>query len=160
MYREIKRTEKRLSDGDTLEILKAGDYGVLSTVGEDGTPYGVPLNYVFDQKKILFHCAPSGHKLDNITHCPQVSFCVVAQAEIVPEKFTTRFQSVIAFGTARVLEGAEKKEGLLAIVRRLSPDHVPAGETYIKNAWQKTTVVAIDVAHMTGKAAPAPRVDD
>ena len=156
MFRELKRAKKGLSHEDSLEILRAGEHGVLSTVSEDGTPYGVPLNYVLHDGRIIFHCAPSGHKLDNIAHCPQVSFCVVTQAEVVPEKFTTRFQSVVAFGTARILEGDEKKEGLLALVRRLCPDHIPAGETYISNAWDKTTVVAVDIAHLTGKAAPTP----
>ncbi|VVS94167.1 pyridoxamine 5'-phosphate oxidase family protein [Desulfoluna spongiiphila] len=156
MFREMKRGKKRLSDEGTQAILEAGDYGILSTVGEDGTPYGIPLNYVFHDGRIIFHCAPSGYKLDNIAHCSRVSFCVVAQADIVPEKFTTRFQSVVAFGTARILEGDEKKEGLLALVRRLCPDHIPAGETYINNAWDKTTVVAVDIAHLSGKAAPGP----
>lgn len=152
----MKRAKKGLSHEAALDILKAGEYGTLSTVGEDGTPYGVPLNYVLHDGRIVFHCAPSGHKLDNIAHCSRVSFCVVTQAEVVPEKFTTRFQSVVAFGTARILEGDEKKEGLLALVRRLSPDHVSSGEAYISNACDKTTVVAVDIAHLTGKAAPGP----
>jgi len=156
MFKEIQRAEKKLSKGESQAILNAGEYGVLSTMGEDGYPYGIPLNYVFHDDKIIFHCAGAGHKLKNIVFQRKVSFCVVTQAELVPEMFSTRFKSVIVFGSARVLEGIEKKEGLVAIVHRLSPDHVPAGEKYIQNAWEKTTVVAIDVEHMSGKTAPAP----
>ncbi|WP_300672817.1 pyridoxamine 5'-phosphate oxidase family protein [Desulfoluna sp.] len=156
MFRKVKRAEKELSQEKTLAILSSEEHGVLSTIGEDGYPYGIPLNYIFHGGKIIFHCATKGHKLENIAFHKKVSFCVVKQADLVPEKFSTRFQSVIAFGNARILEGDEKKEGLRAIVQRLSPDHIPAGETYIKNAWEKTTVVAVDVEHMTGKAAPAP----
>jgi nitroimidazol reductase NimA-like FMN-containing flavoprotein (pyridoxamine 5'-phosphate oxidase superfamily) len=156
MFREMKRAEKQLSEGEALAILKSGEYGILSTMGEDGYPYGIPVNYVFHDGKIIFHCANSGHKLDNIAHCKKVSFCVITKAELVPEKFSTRFQSTIAFGRTRMLEGTDKKEGLLALVHRFSSAHVPAGEKYIKNAWEKTTVVAIDVEHVAGKAAPAP----
>ncbi len=156
MFREIKRTEKKLSDGETLALLKSEEHGVLSTMGEDGYPYGIPLNYVFHDGKIIVHCAMAGHKLENITAHEKVSFCVVTQADLMPKKFSTRFKSVIVFGRARFLDGIEKKEGLLALVKRLSPAHLSAGETYIENAWKKTTVVAIDVEHITGKGAPSP----
>ena len=157
MFREIKNTKKQIAHEEALALLKDGEHGVLSTMGEDGYPYGIPLNHVFHDGKIIFHCADQGHKLENIAFNPKVSFCVVAQADIVPEKYTTRFKSVIAFGTARLLEGDEKTAGLMALVKRFAPDNLANVEAYIKKRVNKTTVVAMDVAHLSGKMAPGPK---
>lgn len=157
MFREMKRAEKQATEQEARGILEAGEYGVLSTVGEDGYPYGIPLNYVFCNGKIIFHCALDGHKLENIAHNEKVSFCVIGHAEVIPEKFSTHFKSAIAFGRARELDGAEKEAGLRALVEKFSPEHLSAGKKYIQNAHGKTKVVAIDVEHLTAKVAPAPK---
>ena len=78
--------------------------GVLSVYGEDGYPYGVPLSYVYADGKLYFHSAKDGHKIDAVRNNNKVSFTVIAQDNIVAEEYTTYFQSVIAFGTARILE--------------------------------------------------------
>ena len=62
--------------------------GVLSLLGEDGYPYGVPLSYVYRNGKLLFHCATKGHKLDALRREEKCSFCVIGQDEIVPERYT------------------------------------------------------------------------
>ena len=68
MFREMRRKRQELEERDCIEILKKGQTGVLAVAGSDGYPYAVPLNYVYDEreKKIFFHSARSGHKLDAI----------------------------------------------------------------------------------------------
>lgn len=151
MFKEMRRKEKQLSAKETIEIVKSGEHGVLATIGADGYPYAVPLNYAYHEGKIYFHCATSGHKLVNIENEANVSFCIVDGTEIIPEKFTTRFRSVVVFGKAAEVHSEEKKEGLVAIARRFSPEYMDAGDKYIKNAWDKTKVVKIEIEHMTGK---------
>ena len=68
MFSEIRRKEKKLSDEETIEILKTGEEGVLATTGKDNYPYAVPLNYAYHNNSIYFHCATSGHKIDNINY--------------------------------------------------------------------------------------------
>ncbi len=85
MFRELKRKEKKLSKEQSETILAAEEQGVLATIGQDGYPYAVPLNYVYFQGAVYFHCAMSGHKLDNISFNPKVSFCVYTGAEILAE---------------------------------------------------------------------------
>ncbi len=151
MFKEMKFKNRLLSYEKTLEIIKRGEYGVLSTTGADNYPYAVPLNYAYHNGKIYFHCTTLGHKIDNIRHNPNVSFCIVDGCEIVPKKFDTKFQSTILFGKAKEVTGEEKEEGLLAIIRRFSPEHMEAGKKYIKNASHKTTVIAIEIENATGK---------
>ena len=63
----MRRSERELSFEQAVEIMNSGSWGVLSTVGADGYPYGVPVNYAYDDGKIYFHCAKnSGHKQENL----------------------------------------------------------------------------------------------
>ena len=75
-WRQIRRKDRVLDRNGAEDILKKGTYGVLSTFGQDGYPYGVPVNYFYKDGHIYFHCAVEGHKMDNLANCPQVSFTV------------------------------------------------------------------------------------
>ncbi|GAB6146581.1 pyridoxamine 5'-phosphate oxidase family protein [Desulfocicer niacini] len=152
MLRELRRKEKQMSEGETLELLKNGTEGVLATLGADGYPYAVPLNYACHDGDIYFHCAKTGHKIDNLTHHEKVSFCVVTDAEIIPEKFSTRFKSVIVFGTASEVFEDEKAAGLLALVKRYSSEYLGEGKKYIASDMHKTRVFKIKIEKLTGKA--------
>ena len=58
-------------------LMKNAKRGVLSLIGEDGYPYGLPINqwYCEEDGKIYFHGAKEGHKIDAIKACDKVSFC-------------------------------------------------------------------------------------
>jgi len=149
----MRRKDKALTEAQIIDILTAGEEGVLATIGEDGYPYAVPLNYVFHNGSIYFHCAMSGHKIENMEYNPNVSFCVVSDTKILAEEFSTRFKSVVVFGRAEESRGEEKILGLTELIKRLAKDHVPAGEKYIKQAQDKPRVFKINVEHMSGKTA-------
>ena len=124
MFREMRRKKQQLSERDSKDVLLRRTFGVLAVTGDEGYPYAVPLSYVFDEKanKIYFHCAKSGHKLDALRQEEKVSFCVVDQDEIVPERFTTHYRSVIVFGKIRVIEeGEEWLEAIKKLMARYSP---------------------------------------
>lgn len=83
---EIRRKDRAVDENDALEILKSGSFGVLSTIGADGYPYGVPVNYAYDDGKIYFHCAKNvGHKQDNLRFSGKVSFTVVTKSDVISE---------------------------------------------------------------------------
>ena len=113
MFREMRRNKQALTAEEIAEILKRNTSGVLAVNGDGGYPYAVPLSYVYLDSKLYFHCAGTGHKLDSILRDDKVSFCVIDQDQVVGEEYTTYFRSVIAFGRARVLEGAEKLRPLV-----------------------------------------------
>lgn len=66
--KEVRRRDREIAPQESINILDTAEYGILSTVGNDGQPYGVPLSYVLKGDSIYFHCAISGHKLENIEH--------------------------------------------------------------------------------------------
>jgi len=141
-----------MTEDKAAELLAAGEYGVLSTVGADSQPYGVPLNYVFHAGAIYFHCALEGHKLENIKVNSRVSFCVVGRTRVLREKFSTAYESVIAFGSAAEVTGEEQKDALLWLVEKYSSDFIPEGRKYIERSHGDTRVVKIIVDQVIGKA--------
>ena len=124
MFREMRRKKQQLTQEETMVILREGTSGVLSLTGDEGYPYGVPLSYVYDGDKLYFHCAKEGHKIDAIRKNPKASFCVIAQDEIVPEKYTTCYRSVIAFGSVRILENeGEKRRAIEELALKYAPEY-------------------------------------
>lgn len=152
MFEKMRRSERKLTEDETKDILATGEYGVISTVGEDGYPYGVPVNYVYTNGKIYFHCAiGAGHKLDNIKNCDKVCFTVVGKTELLPEQFSTKYESVIAFGTAKEVV-TEKQQVLEKLIEKYAPEYIEPGAQYISSAIDKTGIIEIEIENITGKA--------
>lgn len=150
--RKMRRQDRAVSNEEAVELLKRCQYGILSTVDADGQPYGVPLSYVYHNNSIYFHCAPVGHKLDNIRGNGQVSFCVVGDVETVPEKLTSKYESVILFGRASEVNGEEKEAAFLAMVEKYADRFLDEGKDCIKHTNDKAKVIKISIEHMSGKA--------
>lgn len=151
MFRAMRRNDKALTNEEMLEILKTAEYGILSTVGDDGYPYGVPVNFVYHDSKIYFHAASTGHKLDNIAFNQKVSFCIVKDVELIPDDFNTKYKSVIAFGTVKEVPENEKNDIYIIILEKFSKDFMESGLEYMKKAGADARVFQIEVEHMTAK---------
>jgi nitroimidazol reductase NimA-like FMN-containing flavoprotein (pyridoxamine 5'-phosphate oxidase superfamily) len=152
MFKEMRRKDRNLETIEVAEILKKCNYGVLSTVGENGYAYGVPISYVYINDSIYVHSALEGNKLDNIKFNNNVSFCCIGDTMLLPDKFGTKYESVIAFGKAVEVSDTEKNEALLAFLDKYSSQYIEKGKEYIKNASEKTKVIKISIKHITGKA--------
>ncbi len=151
MMREIRRKDRIMKPEKMIKVLETQAYGILSTADAGGQPYGMPLSYVYTNGAIYFHSATEGHKLENLGENSKVSFCVVGQTCVLPDKFTTNYESVIAFGEAVEAEEEEKKQILMEILFKYSPEFLEKGKLYIENAAHKTKVYKIKIDHMTGK---------
>lgn len=155
VFRPMRRFTQQLPDAAGEEILKSSTSGVLSVIGDSGYPYGVPLSYVYENGKIYFHCARSGHKLDAVKNNDKASFCVIAQDEIVPDKYTTCFRSVIAFGRVRVMEDEnEVRHAIEILARRYNPaDSTESRYSAIDRELDRLCMLEFQIEHMTGKEA-------
>ena len=155
MFREMRRKKQRLSAEACEAILAEGTSGVLAVDGDGGYPYAVPLSYVYQDGKLFFHCAKSGHKLDAVRRNPRASFCVIGQDRVVPEEYTSYFRSVIVFGTIRVLE--EERE-IRTAVRSLAVKYAPEDseenrERAIQKEYSALCMLELTAEHITGKEA-------
>ena len=143
-----------LNDEECLSILNSSTSGVLACLGDDGYPYAVPLSYAYCGGCIYFHCAPSGHKLDAIMGCDKASFTVVANDDVAPLEFTTKFRSVICFGRVSVVQDDDEKLfGLRLLGDKYAPGHTRERDKEIDSLFPRTVVLKFEVQHMSGKEA-------
>lgn len=154
MFREMRRKKQVLSFADCEAVLGRGTSGVLAVSGDDGYPYAVPLSYVYQDSKIYFHSAKSGHKLDAIDSNCKVSFCVIDKDSVVPEEYTTYFRSVILFGKARVLtDPSEKRHAIEILAAKYSPQYEEGRRKEISSGFDNLCMVEITAQHISGKEA-------
>lgn len=154
MFREMRRSAQYLSEAECEEILKNGTDGVLSVSGDDGYPYGVPLNYLWYNGKIYFHCAKKGHKIDAIMSDDKVSFCVVDKHRVLPEIYATEFTSVIVFGRARILtDAAEMHELVQILALKFCPGDEKGVLAETNREMPALAMIEITPEHITGKMA-------
>ena len=153
MFREMLRSKQQLTQEECIEILKHELRGVLSVLGDDGYPYGMPLNHYYCEEdgKLYFHGGKLGHKIDALRQCSKASFCVYDQGVRQEGEWFLRIRSVIVFGT---VEFITDQEIIADISRRLSCKFTQDEqymEDEIRHFGPGTLLLALTVEHMTGK---------
>ena len=157
----MSKREQILSDSDTRAVLATGEIGVLATVDASGQPYGVPLNYYYDETEnaLFAHCLIRGKKLDNLRENPRVSFTVIGEYVLEPERFTSRFRSAIVTGLATIIEEPDEKVlRLTHLNQRLAPQEAARYTEVIQRSLKSAAIIRIEIVAATGKVNPAPKV--
>ena len=153
MFREMLRKKQQLTQEACIEILKKEPRGVLAVLGDDGYPYGMPMNHYYCEEdgKIYFHSGKNGHRIDAVKHCDKASFCVYDGGFRREGEWALNISSVIVFGRIELIEDQEK---IYKIARLLSYKFTN-DEEYIEREIQKsgpgTMMFALVPEHMTGK---------
>lgn len=152
MFREMRRKRQQMSDERCVEILNRASSGVLALTGDEGYPYAVPLSFVYCDSKLYFHSAKCGHKIDAIANNSKASFCVIDCDNIIPEKFTTAYRSVIAFGKVRILNSdEEKREAIAKLSDKYSPNQAVEREQEIDKEFDRFCMLEMKIENITGK---------
>lgn len=156
MPHPLRRSDRGISRKDARAILEEAPFVVISTVDEEGNPYGVPLSFVLRDDALYIHCArDGGRKLNCFRHDARAS--ATAALDIVPfcenANFTTKYRSAMAFGRMReVREPAEFKRALADLCLK----YVPAARSEIGRSLTRfakdAAVWALDIEELTGKA--------
>ncbi len=152
MHHELRNKNRGMAETEARELLARGEYGILSTCGLDGQPYGIPLSYCVMNNAIYFHCAVEGRKLDNVAADNRVSFCVVGKTEVLPAQFATRYESVIISGRSAEVFAEEKQQALEGLLARYSAGFHSEGLSYIAAEWEHTRVFRVKIDAICGKA--------
>lgn len=154
MFREMRRFKQLLPQETAVEILNRNTGGTLALLGDEDYPYAVPISYVYADGKLYFHSAKSGHKIDAIKKHEKASFCVIDKDEIVPEKYTTYFRSVIAFGKVRLVEDAEEMRRVATVLAmKYSADFAEGIPAEIDSSIRNMAIIEMTIDHMTAKEA-------
>ena len=112
----------------------------------------MPLNFGYDGKRIFFHCAVEGRKVDILRRNPRVCVEFAIPGDLIKGEqacdWGSAFESVIAFGQARILDQPdEKRTALACIMQQYSND----SWTFPDDMVARTCVIAVSVEEITGK---------
>ena len=154
-FRPLRRAAQALEAEECEQILASQPTGILAVTGDGGYPYAVPVNHIYSGGRIYFHCAKEGHKIDAIRADDRVSFCVIAKDDVVPEKQTTAYISVIVFGRARIIEDDEElRRVALEIGRKFAADYPAECEKETEDYIAKSKLCCVEIVpeHISGKA--------
>lgn len=153
MFRELTRIKQKLSMEETISILKQEPRGVLSVIGDDGYPYGMPMDHWYNDADgcLYFHSGKKGHKIDSMNRCSKASYCVYDQGFRREGEWALNIRSVIVFGR---LEIVEDYDTAMAITRQLSlkyTDDIAYIDWEIRQSGKNTLVFRLVPEHITGK---------
>lgn len=152
MFRGMRRFKQQLPEEMAIEILQNADSGVLAVLDEEGYPYTVPMSYIYADGKIYFHSAPTGHKIDAIKNYDKASFCIVSDDDVVPEKFSTMYRSIVAFGKLRFIEDREEMRRITSdLAMKYSADYKEMIPKRIDEAIHRMAIIEMEIEHLTGK---------
>lgn len=153
MFREMNRIKQQLSSEECIQILKNEPRGVLSLIGDEGWPYGMPMDHWYCEEDgcLYFHSGKKGHKIDAMVRNNKASFCVYDQGYHDGDDWFLTIKSVIVFGRIEIIEDFDRA---MAITRQLSLKYTQ-DETYIDweiaESGKNTLVFRLVPEHITGK---------
>ena len=128
MFRKMRRKKQELTEKQCLDILRRAKTATLALSGDDGYPYSVPMNFVYEDGKIYFHGAKEGHKIDAIRNNPKVSMSIIDQED------DEIYQAIDTLGL------------------KYNEDEVTV-EKEIQREWKALCCIEITIEHISGKQA-------
>jgi nitroimidazol reductase NimA-like FMN-containing flavoprotein (pyridoxamine 5'-phosphate oxidase superfamily) len=159
----MRRGEKEIRDREILDellgnapVCRLGLAPCRNSAGDDrahaGYPYVVPVHFVHAEGRIYIHSARTGKKISMLGENPRV--CVEID-EFLGLKtaaracdFGTRFHSLVAFGTARIVEEAQDKRRALKL---LMDKYAGRSFDFLDREIEKVAIVEIQLEAVTGK---------
>ena len=153
MFRPMRRHKQQISREECIRILKEEPRGVLSMIGDDGYPYGIPLNhwYCEEDGKLYFHGAKTGHKIDAISRCDKVSYCVYDRGWRKEGDWALNINSVVVFGRIRLVTDMEKAREITTSLCHKFTDDEDYIQKEIQSALARVQCLELTPDHMTGK---------
>ncbi len=153
MFREIRREKNELNVEDVKQLLKTAKRGVLAINSEDGYPYGLPINYFYDEenKKIYFHSSKVGYKVELLKKSDKVSFTIFGEEIFKEESWAPYVRSVIVFGKCHPIN--DNNEALKAIYKfalKYYPNKEMVDEE-VNQDFKAVQMYEIEIEHVSGK---------
>ena len=153
MFRPIRRIKREISLDAAKQLLITERRGVLAVNGDDGYPYAIPLNYIYDEadNRIYFHGAKAGHKIDSIRACDKVCFTVYGNETVKEEAWAPFMQSAVVFGRCHLIEDRDQS---IELVKKLAMKYYPneaLADEEIEKSGNHFQMFEIEIEHMSGK---------
>ena len=153
MFRKMRRHKQQISDFECVEVLKNETRGVLSVIGDDGYPYGIPLNHYYSESdgKLYFHGAKEGHKIDAVKNCDKVCYTVFDKGYRKEGEWALNVKSVVVFGKISLVTDEEKAARICTRLCRKFTDDEAYLQHELEHSLSRVQCLEITPEHMTGK---------
>jgi nitroimidazol reductase NimA-like FMN-containing flavoprotein (pyridoxamine 5'-phosphate oxidase superfamily) len=163
---KLRVSDRAMSERDAMALLVLALVGRIGTVGADGMPYVVPLNFVYEHPphRIHLHLAKQpGHLASNLKFSSKVCFEVDEPGLLLATGKTAcetdhAYESVVCFGHAQVVTD-EGERGRIArlFARKYLDQHMP-DRSYKPDLLLLSIVdfVTVEIEVMTGKRRRPP----
>ena len=153
MFREVARKKQVLTSEQITEILKAEKRGVLSVQGDNGYPYGLPMNFWYNEENgyIYFHSGKKGHKTDAVSADNKVSFCVYDEGYRKDGEWSLNISSVIVFGRMNIVKDPEKANRIYRSMSLKYTSDIEYIDSEIRKFAKDTVCYELQPEHITGK---------
>ena len=153
MFREMRRIKQQIPNEECIEILKTEPRGVLSVLGDDGYPYGMPMNHYYNEDDgcIYFHQGKVGYRLEMLQKDHKVSFCTFDKGYRNEGEWSLNVRSVVVFGTIEIIDDPE----VIADIGEKLSRKFTQDEEYIRQEILRsgpgTYILKLTPEYMTGK---------
>ena len=154
MFRELVRKRKAIPQDVCIDVLKNETRGVLSVLGDDDYPYGMPMNHFYDEEtgKIYFHVGSQrSHRNDAIRKHDKVSYCVYDQGYKDEGDWAYNVKSIIVFGRIAVIEDKDRIIEITSKLTKKFTDDAAYLENELKTNLARTLLLEITPEHISGK---------
>lgn len=153
MFKKMRRFKQQITQEECVEVLRNAKRGVISLLGEDGYPYGLPINhwYCEEDGRLYFHGAKAGHKIEAIRKCDKASFCAYDEGYRKEGEWALNIKSVIVFGRIRLVRDEELARKICTHLVRKFTDDEEYLEKELKNALPRVQCLEMSIEYMTGK---------
>ena len=153
MFRTMNRSRQQLTEEACRDLLRTELRGVLSVNGDDGYPYGIPINFFYCEEdgRLYFHSGKTGHKIDAIHRDAKASFCVFDSGTREEGQWWLKIRSVIVFGRIELVEDREEIYRIARLLARRFTDDESYIDEEIRSSGPGTLMFALVPEYMTGK---------
>jgi nitroimidazol reductase NimA-like FMN-containing flavoprotein (pyridoxamine 5'-phosphate oxidase superfamily) len=153
MFRAIRKKKNQISFETAKKLLHSAKRGILAVNGDDGYPYAIPINYLYDEgnQKIIFHGAKAGHKVDSLKKSDKVCFTVLGNETIKDEVWAPYLQSVVVFGKCRLVDN---KDDIIRLIKKFAIKYYPSEDMVNKELTSSAMgvqIFEIAIEHISGK---------
>lgn len=147
----MRKIRKKMDKDQAMAVLHSARRAVLAMNGEDGYPYAIPINFVFADGRIWFHCAKAGQKIDCLKKDSKVCLTTWDDGYKDPGDWAWRLHSVVVFGRVHFVEEKEEKIRRLAdLGRKYFPTEEEVRDTLTRLA-DNCLLGCVTIDHITGK---------
>lgn len=158
----MNRRDREIKDINEIERIIRDAKVLHLGLADDNIPYVVPMNYGYELEEekltLYLHSSRKGYKLDVIEKNPMC--CFEIECDVAPFSGGDKpcqngmiYSSVIGFGKAEIIEGAEEREKAM---NYLMDTQVGKTFEFTEKMLSAVTMIKIDVSSYTAKERPHP----